>query len=44
MVIRKKCPQVYWSQTDDAVKLVVDLLLDDMVCEGFISFEKKIDK
>lgn len=32
MAIRKKCPQIYWSQTDSDVNLMVDLLLDDMVC------------
>lgn len=31
MVVRKQCPQVYWSQTDNEVNLYVDLLLDDMV-------------
>lgn len=32
---RKKCPQIYWSQTDNNIKLIVDLLLDDMVsCEN----------
>lgn len=32
MAIRKKCPQIYWSQTDTDVNLMVDLLLDDVVC------------
>lgn len=31
MAIRKKCPQVYWSQTDNEINLIVDLVLDDMV-------------
>ncbi|XP_031628864.1 very-long-chain (3R)-3-hydroxyacyl-CoA dehydratase [Contarinia nasturtii] len=44
MVIRKKCPQVYWSQTDDEIRLIVALLLDDMLPnikleERFISLE-----
>lgn len=31
MAIRKKCPQVYWSQNDNEINLIVDLVLDDMV-------------
>lgn len=35
MVVRKQCPQIYWSQTDGEVNLYIDLLLDDMVCTNF---------
>lgn len=38
MSVRRKCPQVYWSQTDNDIRLIVDLLLDDMVCVNMFCF------
>lgn len=38
MVVRKQCPQIYWSQTDGEVNLYVDLFLDDVVCSKRLRF------
>lgn len=35
MVLRKRTPQIYWSQTDAEVTLKIDLRLDDMVRRTF---------
>lgn len=38
MAIRKKCPQVYWSQTNNEINVIVDLLLDDEVSANWVLY------